>query len=101
FAYHDRVGTGEGVGHTVDTAGLVVAFGEIADNVALSEGSMNPVDKRAAVLLIHGTGGAHDKDRTTIDIGVVDSHRGMQKPDDVMDDGHHWFTAGLGVAMGN
>ena len=99
LAHHDRIGAGKGVRHAVNAAWLVVPFDEIAHDIALRESGMNPVDKRPAEFFVHRAGGADDKDRATVDIGVIDSHRRMQKPDHIMDDGQHRFAAGLGVSM--
>ena len=101
LAHHDRVGARERIRHAVNAAGLIVPLGEAAHDVALGEGGVNPVDKRPAQLLVHGTGGADDEHRTAVDIGVVDAHGSVQQADDVMDDGDHWFAGGFGIAMGD
>jgi len=67
--------------------------------LAVDIGGMDPVDERPAPALIHRAGGADDKDRTAIEIGVVDSHSGMQHADYVVHDRHHRPAGRLGVAV--
>ena len=85
----------------MNAAGLVVPLGKTADDIALGEGGMDPVDERAAELFVHRTRRANDKDRAAIDVRVVNPHRRVQQADDVVDDGHHRLTARLGVAVGD
>ena len=99
FAHHDRVGAREGIGHAVNAAGLVIPFGKLAHRVALGEGGVNPVDERTAVFLVHRPGGADEKYRAAVDVGVVDAHGRVQEADDVVHDGDHRFAARLGVAV--
>ncbi len=80
-AHHDRIGAREGAGHAVDGGRLIIPFDEIADRFALNVGGVNPVDERPALGFGQRPGGAHDKDRRAVEIGVVDAHRRMQQAD--------------------
>ncbi len=100
-AHHDRIGAGECSGHAVDGGRLVIPLNEIANRFALDVGRVNPVDKRPALGFGQRSGGAHDKHRRAVEIGVVDAHRRVQQADQVMDDGDHRFALGAGIAMGD
>ena len=62
---------------------------------------MDPVNKRTAFGLGHGPGGADDKDRRAVEIGVVDAHRRVQQTDQIVHDGDHRLALGTGIAMGD
>ncbi len=73
-AHHHRVGAREGAGNAVDGRRLIIPFDEIADCFALHVGGVNPVDERPPFRFGERSGGAHDKNRRAIEIGVIDPH---------------------------
>ncbi len=101
FGGHDRIGAREAFRHALDRSRLVIPLDVITDRVALDQRRMRPIDVRAALAFVHGTGRADDEDRHAIDIGVVDRHAGVQKPDQVVQDHGHRGAARLGVAVGD
>ena len=96
---HDRIGAREGFRHARDRGRLVVPFDEVAHGLALHEGGVRPIDMRAPLALVHRAGRAHDEDRHPVDIGVIDAHRRVQEPDQVVQDHRHRPALGLGVAV--
>src|SRR6516164_3273927 len=93
------VRAGEGIRHAVDGGRLIVPFHDVADRLALNIGGMNPIDEGAALGFGQGAGRTDDEHRRAIEIGVVDAHRRVQQPDDVMDDGDHRLAARPRIAV--
>src|SRR5215510_5050031 len=100
-AHHDGVSPRKSAGHAVDGGRLVIPLDEIADHFTLSVGRVDPVNKWTAFRLGHGTGGADDKNRRAVEIGVVDAHGRVQQTDEVVHDGDHRLAFGTGIAVGD
>ena len=100
-AHHDRVGARESAGYAVDRGRLIIPLDEIADYFALAIGRVDPVDERTALRLSHRPGGADDKDRRAIEIGVIDTHGRVQQTDEIVHDGDHRFALDASVAVGD
>ena len=99
LGHHRGIGARKRIRHAFDARRLIVPFDVMAKLLAIDIGGVDPVDERAAPALVHRAGGTDDKDRTAIEIGVVDSHGGMQHADHVVNDRHHRLAGRLGVAM--
>ncbi len=95
----DAVGAGEHPGHGLDRAWLVVPLGELPDRLALDVGRVDPVDVRPATAVVGRSGPSEDQHGHAVDVGVVDAHRPLHQPDQVVQDDAHRTTGGLGVAV--
>ncbi len=86
-------------GEVGDRRGLVVPLREVAHRLALHLGGVDPVDRRPAATAIQRSGRAEHHHRDAVEVRVVDAHRRVKEPDDVVHDRAHRLSGGLRVAV--
>jgi hypothetical protein len=99
FGHHRGISARKRIRHALYARRLIIPFDVMTKLLAVDIGGVDPVDERPTPALVHRAGGADDKDRTAIEISVVDSHGGMQHADHVVHDRHHRLARCLGVAV--
>ena len=95
----DHVGAQHSLLRRADRGGLVVPFGEVADQRTLVARGVDPFDPWPPPRRIERAGGAEHDHRRPVAPGVEDCHRRMHQADIGVDDGEHRPARDLGPAM--